>query len=69
MVFKALNSLTLIYISNLFKPTCTNLNHSLISKTSNTLHVLAAHHKSLRFNGSKIWNSTSDQARKAITLK
>ena len=69
MVFKALNNLTPTYITNLFKPTCTNSNHSLRSKTSNTLHVPAAHHKSLRFNGPKIWNSTSDQARKAKTLK
>ena len=34
MVFKALNNLTPDYISNLFKPTCTNTNHSLRSKTS-----------------------------------
>ena len=26
-------------------------------------------HKSLRFNGLKIWNSLSDEARKATTLK
>ena len=32
MVFKALNNLTPDYISNLFKPTCTNTNHSLRSK-------------------------------------
>ena len=53
MVFKALNNLTPDDISNLFKPTCTNTNHSLRSKTSNKLHVPAAHHKSLRFNGPK----------------
>ena len=64
MVFKAPNNLTPDYISNLFKPTCTNTNHSLRSKTSNKLHVPAAHHKSLRFNGLKIWNSLSDEARK-----
>ena len=69
MVFKALNNLTPDYISNLFKPTCTNTNHSLRSKTSNKLHVPAAHHKSLRFNGPKIWSSLSDEARKATTLK
>ena len=69
MVFKALNNLTPDYISNLFKPTCTNTNHSLRSKTSNKLHVPAAHHKSLRFNGTKIWNSLSDKARKATTFK
>ena len=69
MVFKALNNLTPDYISNLFKPTCTNTNHSLRSKTSNKLHVPAAHHKSLRFNGPNIWNSLSDEARKATTLK
>ena len=45
MVFKALNNLTPDYIYNLFKPTCTNTNHSLRSKTSNKLHVPAAHHK------------------------
>ena len=44
------------------------LNDSLRSKTSNKLHVPAAHHKSLRFIGSKIWNSLSDKARKATTL-
>ena len=69
MIFKALNNLTPDYISNLFKATCTNTNHSLRSKTSNKLHVSAAHHKSLRFNGPKIWNSLSDKARKATTLK
>ena len=37
MVFKALNNLTPDYISNLFKATCTNTNHSLRSKTSNKL--------------------------------
>ena len=69
MVFKALNNLTPNYISNLFKPPCTNTNHYLRSKTSNKLHVPAAHHKSLRFNGPKIRNSLSDKARKATTLK
>ena len=69
IVFKALNNLTPDYISNLFKPTCTNTNHSVRSKTSNKLHVPAAHHKSLRFNGPKIWNFPSDEARKATTLK
>ena len=69
MVFKALNNLTPDYISNLFKPTCKNTNHSLRAKTSNKLHVPAAHHKNLRFNGPKIWNSLSDEARKATTLK
>ena len=29
MLFKALNNLTPTYITNLFKLTCTNLNHSL----------------------------------------
>ena len=38
-------------------------------KTSNKLHVPAAHHKSLRFNDPKIWNSLSDKAREATTLK
>ena len=66
---KALNNLTPTYITKLFKPTCTNLNHSLRSKTSNKLYIPAAHHKSPRFNGPKIRNSTSDQARKAATLK
>ena len=69
MVFKALNNLTPTYITNLFKHTCTNSNHSLRFKTSNKLNVPAARHNSLRFNGPKIWNSTSDQARKAMTLK
>ena len=69
MLFKALNNLTPTYITNLFKSTSTNSNHSLRSKTSNKLHVPAAQHKSLRFNCPKIWNSTSVQARKAITLK
>ena len=69
MVFKALNNLTSDYISNLFKATCTNTNHSLRSKTSNKLHVSAAHHKSLRFNIPKIWNYLSDKAHKATTLK
>ena len=71
MVFKALNNLTPTYITNLFKPTCTNSNHSLRFKTSNKLHVglPAARHNSLRFNGPKIWNSTSDQARRTMTLK
>ena len=69
MVFKALNNLTPTYVTNLFKPKCTNSNHSLRSKTSNKLHVPVDHHKSLRFNGPKIWNFTSDQARKATTLK
>ena len=67
MVFKAL--IIPNYISNLFKPTCTKTNHSLRSKTSNKLHVPAAHHKSLRFIGPKIWNYLSDEARKATTLK
>ena len=69
MVYKALSNLTPTYITNLFKSTCTNSNHFMRSKSSNKLHVPAAHHKSLRLNGPKIWNSTSDQARKAITLK
>ena len=69
IVFKALNNLTPDYRSNLFKPTCTNTNHSLRSKTSNKRHVPASHHKSLRFNGLKIWNSLSDNARKATSLK
>ena len=68
MVFKALNNLTPAYITNLFKPECTYTNHSLRSKTSNKLHLPAAHHKSLRFIGPKIWNSLSDKARKATTL-
>ena len=54
MVLKALNNLTPAYITNLFKPACTYTNHSLRSKTSNKLHVPAAHHKSLRFIGPKI---------------
>ena len=69
MVFKALNNLTPNCISNLLKATCANTNHSLRSKTSNKLHISAAHHKSLRFNGPKIWNSLSDKARKATTSK
>ena len=69
MIFISLNNLTPDYISNLFRPKCTNTNHSLRSKTSNKLHVPAAHHKSLRFNGPKIWNYLFDEARKATTLK
>ena len=53
MVFKALNSLTPAYITNLFKPACTYTNHSLRSRTSNKLHVPAAHHKSLMFMAQK----------------
>ena len=68
MVFKALNNLTPAYITDLFKPACTYTNHSLRSKTSNKLHVPAAHHKSLRFIGPEIWNSLSDKAHKAATL-
>ena len=55
------------YITNVFKPACTYKTHSLRSKTSKCekLHVSVAHHKSLRFNGPKIWDSFSDKARKA----
>ena len=64
VIFKALNNLTPAYITNLFKPACEYIS---LFKTSDKLHVPAAYHKSVRFNGAKISNFPFGIARKATT--
>ena len=68
MVFKALNNQSPTYLTYLFQPACTNTHHSLRSKTSNKLYIPKAHHKSLRYNGPKVWNSLNDKTRYARTI-
>ena len=65
MVFKALNNQSPTYLPHLFQPACTNTHHSLRSKTSNKLYIPKAHHKILRYNGPKVWNSLNDKTRYA----
>ena len=68
MVFKALNNQSPTYLTHLFQPACTNTHHSLRSKTSNKLYIPKVHHKSLRYNGPKFWNSLNDKTRYARTI-
>ncbi len=70
LVHKSLHNQAPSYMTEMFQLVSTvNTTHSLRSKTSNKLHIPRAHQKSLRYRGPKIWNSLSDNARKAKSLR
>ncbi len=69
LVFKSLNNLTPQYMRDMFKYVHEIIPRTLRSSAQNKLHQPAAHPKSIRFNGPKIWNSLNYQVRNAKSVE